>query len=535
MSLRPISTLSTAACSSARSAAALLSLALTLAGSVGARGDAVSLLDAVRSNDLARVSAELAAASTNEDWHALPGDVTPLHVAAAMNHREVAVRLLDAGMDVNASSAAGFLPIHWAASQDAVETLDLLIERGADASAATPAGITPLHWAAANDATNVVRSLLLAGADPTARTQRGLTPLHWAVLKRAHEVQIQLAYSIVTRQMDSETNAAPAETEIVSAALSASAVTSAPPEAAEAETSTPPEATKAETNEVALDVVVIESAVVTQQMTVVTQTSVAASMDGTGTLALAIMPEPAPPARPPQRDTPQASPPGRTLIIQLGRNQVLSLVWVESLRLWFGRYEITNGQYRRFNPRHSSHSSGKFSLDGDDQPVVYTSWNDAIEYVAWLNRQFRSNLPPDFAFRLPTASEWRVAARAGTDRAYPWGNTWPPSYGNYSDLSARAYNEDWRGVRLHDDGHPVTCSVFTSGENEWGIAGLAGNVWEWCADWYDATKTHKVRLGGSWDFDEQKSLRVDWTGFEAPDSRTDTVGFRVVAAPAPAR
>jgi len=500
----------------------LLVLICAVVAPLVARGDAVSLLNAVRSNDLARVTAELAAAETNADWHALPGDVTPLHVAAAMNHAEVAAKLIDAGIDVNAPSAAGFLPIHWAASQNAVHALALLIARGANVTSAVPGGITPLHWAAANNATGAVRTLLLAGADPSAKTGKGLTPLHWAVLNRAGEAQILLAFAVVSAQMDAETNAPPAETEVVAAALATPPLTPAASPSIDSLTTS-------------VEVAAGPSSVLTQDVAVVTPDT-PTDAPATGEVDLAIMPEPAPPPRP---DAPATSAGtttlGKILLIQLGRNQVLSMVWIDSLRLWFGRYEITNGQYRRFKPKHSSHSREKFSLDGDDQPVVYASWNDAMDYATWLNRQFKSNLPPGFVFRLPTAKEWRTAAAAGTDRVYPWGNKWPPAYGNYSDLSARSYVEDWHGVRLHDDGHPVTCSVFESGENEWGIAGLAGNVWEWCSDWYDDTRKYRVRLGGSWDFDEQKTLRIDWTGFEAPDSRVDTVGFRLVAAPAPGR
>jgi len=77
----------------------------------------------------------------------------------------------------------------------------------------------------------------------------------------------------------------------------------------------------------------------------------------------------------------------------------------------------------------------------------------------------------------------------------------------------------------------VTCPVDKSGANEAGIHGLAGNVWEWCDDWFDPDKKYKVRHGGSWDFDEKPSLAVLFRGFDRPDLKDDTIGFRLVVSP----
>jgi formylglycine-generating enzyme required for sulfatase activity len=76
----------------------------------------------------------------------------------------------------------------------------------------------------------------------------------------------------------------------------------------------------------------------------------------------------------------------------------------------------------------------------------------------------------------------------------------------------------------------VTCPVSQSGYNEWGIYGLAGNVWEWCLDWYTAKREYRVRRGGSWDFDTEPNLRINTIGFDRPEVRDDTIGFRVVAS-----
>ena len=84
------------------------------------------------------------------------------------------------------------------------------------------------------------------------------------------------------------------------------------------------------------------------------------------------------------------------------------------------------------------------------------------------------------------------------------------------------------GIRRYNDGHAVSCAVFNSGVNEWGIAGLAGNVWEWCNDWYDKDKTYKIRHGASWDFDTRDALPVSFRGFDRPKAKYDTIGFRLV-------
>ena len=104
----------------------------------------------------------------------------------------------------------------------------------------------------------------------------------------------------------------------------------------------------------------------------------------------------------------------------------------------------------------------------------------------------------------------------------------PPKFGNYSDKAAKRELSEWSGIVNYDDGYPVTSPVSDSGENEWGIFGLGGNVWEWCEDWYDASKKYKIRHGGSWYFDREECLRIDCRGFDRPDARYDTIGFRLV-------
>jgi len=424
---------------------------------------AVELIDAIRSNDIARIEATLAASGEAAAHMAVGPGITPLHIAAALDLRTVANLLVTVGADVNARTQGGFTPLHWAASRNATGTAEMLLESGADIQAVTANGITPLHWAANNNATNIVGLLIARGAEVLPETAHGQTPLHWAVITKSRGAAVALAFQAVSEEMDAE----------------ATAVGEAAAETAETDGPAPEET----------------------------------------------------PPPPPEEIVPVEHLPrpvfGRSLVVPIGFGEKLSFAWVEKLRLWVGTYEVTNGQFRRFKPKHKSMFHDGFSLNGNDQPAVYVSWHNAMAYCKWLNRNYIDRTPRGCSFRLPTDDEWQAVAQCGDNRLYPWGNRWPPKYGNFSDLAARTAFTNWEGIRHYDDGYAVTCPVSDSGSNEWGIYGLAGNVWEWCSDWYDAGRTYKIRRGGCWDFDGEASLRVDARGFDRPEARYDTVGFRL--------
>jgi formylglycine-generating enzyme required for sulfatase activity len=426
---------------------------------------------------------------------------TPLHEAVRTNGLSQVSALLEQGEPglANRTIQGGITPLHLAAALNLTQAANLLLKHGADPNAATDGGFTPLHWAANRDASETAKLLIAVGARVGAATPNGIAPLHWAAQKNAAETVRLLLAAGADVEAETESGLTPLHYASAKDAKEAA--------------------------------VVLAYRAVSQQMEREERKDAAKA-------ATAFAPKPVepPPAaaasEPPVRSRVLPFKAfGKMLAVPIGFGEVLTFVWIEPLGLWFGQYEITNGQFRRFRPKHSSSHFENISLDGPSQPAVYVSWHDAAAFCQWLTRGFADRIPPDNQCRLPSEREWSFAASCGDKRTYPWGEDWPPKYGNFSDLTARTKLSEWRGITGYDDGFPVSCPVASSGENEWGLFGLAGNVWEWCEDWYDRKSEHKVRRGGSWDFDTKPNLRVAARGFDKADARYDTIGFRVVIAP----
>jgi formylglycine-generating enzyme required for sulfatase activity len=145
-------------------------------------------------------------------------------------------------------------------------------------------------------------------------------------------------------------------------------------------------------------------------------------------------------------------------------------------RYWIGKYEVTNGQFARFIAATGYRAEGlwhQYAIPGRGRhPVVHVSWKDAAAYCAWAGA------------RLPTEAEWEKAARGTDGRAYPSGNAWDPSRLNWclkGEKKAREWDEEGA---LPGRLPTAPCGSFSSGASVYGALDMAGNVWEWCSDWY---------------------------------------------------
>ncbi|MBW1918152.1 MAG: formylglycine-generating enzyme family protein [Deltaproteobacteria bacterium] len=194
--------------------------------------------------------------------------------------------------------------------------------------------------------------------------------------------------------------------------------------------------------------------------------------------------------------------------------------------------EITNAQYSRFLAASGCPAPLYWldkNLNAPDQPVVGVSWHDAVAFAKWLSRETGET------YRLPTEAEWEAAARGGlVGQPFPWGAA-PPNARSH-------FRANYNPNTYADDGYRYSAPVGRFPANGYGLFDLAGNVAEWCQDWYEAayykqsprenppgppSGRFRVLRGGSW-YSRARDLRCACRQFAAPHNADGFIGFRLV-------
>jgi formylglycine-generating enzyme required for sulfatase activity len=219
-----------------------------------------------------------------------------------------------------------------------------------------------------------------------------------------------------------------------------------------------------------------------------------------------------------------------------------------------GVYDVTVEQYAQFIAATGDEAHACLVYDGSwhtndavnwsnavesqtaRHPVSCVSWRDAKRYAAWL-----SNLT-GHTYRLPSASEWEYAARAGSSASRPWGDPHAAcAYANLADITASQRFPGWT-FQPCVDGYAQSAPVGSFSPNAFGLYDTLGNVFQWVDDcWVDGYHgapsdgsarsdgdcTQRELRGGSW-FTRPDYVRVSYRNHFAVDYRSTSVGFRVV-------
>ena len=195
---------------------------------------------------------------------------------------------------------------------------------------------------------------------------------------------------------------------------------------------------------------------------------------------------------------------------------------------WMERFEVTQWEYLSIvgvNP--------SVNQSDTNQPLENETWYDATNYCALLTsqEQMAGRLPAGYVYRLATEAEWEYAYRAGTTNRFPFGDD--HSYAILPEYSWFSTN----GI----DTNLVTHDVGQLQPNPWGIYDMGGNVWEWCADYYNpypggsvtdpinpAFSTNGVVMRGGSAFYTPDDCRCAARNFNTPDFHSHGIGIRVV-------
>ncbi len=187
---------------------------------------------------------------------------------------------------------------------------------------------------------------------------------------------------------------------------------------------------------------------------------------------------------------------------------------------WIGKYEVTFALYDTYCEETGTKKPDAEGWGRGQRPVINVSWHDASAYCGWLSRE------TGLSFKLPTEAQWEKAARGADKRRYPWGNDFDKSKCNSDESSLN---------------RTIPVGSFPDGASPYGCFDMAGNVWEWCSDFFDDKYYQKspsknpqgpdsgpgrVRRGGSWGY-RTDGCRASYRARGDPAYCGSLAGFRL--------